>query len=396
MRIALCLEYPIALRGGVSVLVETLVRELVLRGHEIVLVSNDTPASLRECAISDLIQRHFFWPARKPTRMQARQLAQQLKSAGVEVAHFQVGGVFGFGNRIPFCSPAYFADRQGIPCVNTSHSVVHWLDGFCGPKKPLWFKLLLLPVAWLGKLHQMQHVRTEIAVSNHDYEKLRRWYAPLRSRLQLIYHSRLDGAELAIPEVARENVILNVGHVARRKGQAVLAEAFAEIGGRHPTWRLEFAGKDLDGITVERIQQLQAQPPSGQRILLLGERTDATALMRRSAIYAQPSLEEALGLALQEAMACGCAVVGSRVGGIPELIKTKDVGLLVEPASVPELAGALEVLMDDAAKRQQLGQAAARFIRTSGMTAESMVSRHLEIYESICVRDGARNGRGVS
>jgi len=51
MKIALCLQYPLGLRGGVSVLVETLLREFAARGHQIVLVSSDREDNLRELRI---------------------------------------------------------------------------------------------------------------------------------------------------------------------------------------------------------------------------------------------------------------------------------------------------------------------------------------------------------
>jgi glycosyltransferase involved in cell wall biosynthesis len=383
MKLALCLEYPIGLRGGVSVLVETLLEELVRRRHEVVLVSNDPPGSLEASDIGRRIQKHIFWDASNPTRAQARQLAGQLADAGVELAHFHLGGNFGFGNRSPFRCPISAVHRRGIPCVTTAHLVVGLLDGYCGPRKPLWFKLLLLPMAWCGKMHQLLHVRAEITVSRHDHQMQCRWYAPIRRRLVQIYHSRLRESDLAGPDIRREKVILNVGHLAPRKGQAVLAEAFAEIAGRYLDWRLELAGKDLDGETTARIRQLTQAHHLENRIVFLGERTEVLSLMRRAAIYVQPSFEEALGLALQEAMACGCAVVGSRVGGIPELIADEKLGLLVEAGNVSQLAAALEKLMANAGQREILGRAAAAFIRDSDMTIEAMVKRHLNLYKKI-------------
>jgi len=105
--------------------------------------------------------------------------------------------------------------------------------------------------------------------------------------------------------------------------------------------------------------------------------------MRRAAIYVQPSFWEALGLALQEAMFCGCACIGSRAGGIPELIRENETGLLFEPGNSAQLAGALEQLIANEKRREQLGLAAARSILELGMTAKAMAQRLLELYESI-------------
>ena len=387
MKIALCLEYPIALRGGVSVLVETLLEEFCRRGHEIVLVSNDPPGSLRGSKIGSLIHKHFAWESIKPTRAQSRQLAGELADAGVELAHFHLGGIFAFGNRFPFRSPIYFLNRLGVPCISTVHLVIGLFEGYCGPQKPFWFKTFMLPLVWWGKIQQLCNVRCEIAVSRHDLEKMQRWYWPLRRRYVQIYHSRLRNEPEHFENPKRKPVILNVGHLALRKGQLVLAEAFAQIADRFPDWTLQLAGHDEDGIVTEKIIQLARDKRLEDRIQLLGRRDDAIELMRRAAIYVQPSFWEALGLALQEAMSCGCACIGSRVGGIPELIKENKTGLLFEPGDVGQLSRALEQLMGDANQREIFGRASVTFIRDRDMTVEDMVRRHLDLYKKILQPD---------
>lgn len=381
MRIALCLEYPIALRGGVSVLVETLLEDFVRRGHQVILVSDDAPETLRGSAAGKLVTEHFQWNRRKPSAAAAKILARQLADARVELAHFHSGGNYGWGNRFPFRCPIYFLDRLGIPCVSTVHLVVGIWEGYCGPQKPAWFKTLMFPLAWCGKMQQLRHTRREIAVSQHDLKKLQSWYRPLRNRFTQIYHSRLCGEPPVSQE--RDPVILNVGHLAWRKGQLVLARAFAQIAARHPQWSLQLAGEDYDGETGRQILQLARDCRLEGRIQLMGERTDAAVLMSRAAIYVQPSFWEALGLALQEAMFCGCACIGSRAGGIPELVEDGKTGLLFDPGNVAQLAQALEQLIQHADRRGIYGQAAAASIHERGMTAEQMVQRHLHLYETI-------------
>jgi glycosyltransferase involved in cell wall biosynthesis len=181
----------------------------------------------------------------------------------------------------------------------------------------------------------------------------------------------------------RGPVILNAGHIAWRKGQVVLAEAFAQIAPRHPGWILQLAGFDSDGVSAQQIRRLTKERGLEGRIFLLGERTDTFDLMSGAAIYVQPSFWEALGLALQEAMFAGCACVGSRAGGIPELIQENKTGLLFEPGNVAQLAASLESLIADEARRENFGRAAAASIQERGMTAEQMVENHLRLYESI-------------
>ena len=87
-------------------------------------------------------------------------------------------------------------------------------------------------------------------------------------------------------------------------------------------------------------------------------------------------------MALLEAMACGCAPVASRVGGVPEVIEDERSGLLVDPAKPAQLATALERLVRDPALRERLGRAARRRIEQS-FSLEGTVRRHEELYSSL-------------
>lgn len=377
MRIALCLEFPIDHHGGTEVLVSELVKGLS-QEHQIILVSPD--ASLERSAIAPFVTQHISFEPRWNSRAKAEALAETIAHAKPDIAHFHFGGSYGWGNRFPFRCPLYFLQRKNIPCLSTVHLAVSILDGYCGPQKPLWFKWLMLPLAWCGKLQQLQSVRYEIAVSQHDFEKLRRWYWPFQKRYTQIYHSRLK--ELPTPPAPnRAPLILNVGHIAWRKGQHVLVEAFARIAQRHPEWILQLAGSYTEE-SISPLRRLIGQHHLENRVFLLGARSDALDLMQGAAIYVQPSFWEALGLALQEALFTGCACIGSRAGGIPELIQHERTGLLYEPGNVEQLAQALEQLMNNPARREELGRNAATSVRERGMTAERMIQRHLELYQT--------------
>ncbi|MEQ1861090.1 MAG: glycosyltransferase family 4 protein [Chthoniobacteraceae bacterium] len=379
--LALCLEYPLAMRGGVSVLVETLIAGLADE-FRIVLVSPDDARDLAEHPVASLVARHLDWNPGEVSTATSRALVERLVAEGCDLAHFHLGGVFGWGIRFPGQSPFGFAAKAGIAVCSTVHLTVSLLDGFCGPQKPLWFKLALLPVAWLGKLGALRHARAEIAVSRFDEARLRRWYAPLAGRFRQIYHSRLSlGTES--PTAARSTTILNVGHLAHRKGQHVLVDAFARIATRHPQWQLQLVGPHDDAASVERVRAMIERAGLRARVQLSGSRDDAIELMRTAGIYVQPSLEEALGRALQEALFEGCPAIGSDAGGIPELIADGDNGLLVPKGDAGALADALDRLITDAELRARLGARARPSIVERGMLADAMVARHRELYREI-------------
>lgn len=380
-KIAYCLEYPIAQAGGVSVLVRMLMRELAA-SSQIILVSPDTPEGLGDARLGHAIQQHIPWSPADASRATARALAEAMLRSGVDLAHFHFGGNFAWSNRFPARCPIPALARGGVPVVTTIHMAVGLLHGYCGPLKPLWFKLGFLPVAWLGKMRVLRHIRREITVSRQDLDRLRCWYWPLRGRFQHIYHSRLKTPDATNDAPAREPLILGVGHLALRKGPAVLAEAFAKIAARHPTWKLLLAGHAAEESCCQQIERAAQRVAAGQ-IQMLGQRDDTEQLMQRAAIYVQPSFHEGLPLALQEALYHGCACVATRIAGNTELVQDEENGLLVPPGDADALAGALERLIGDAALREQLSARGRAGVLAQGMTLPQMVEKHRALYAAL-------------
>ena len=92
---------------------------------------------------------------------------------------------------------------------------------------------------------------------------------------------------------------------------------------------------------------------------------------------------ESFCLSILEAMCFGCPSVSTRVGGIPEVVKDKQSGLLIPFGDVAALAGALEGLIDDEARRSALGRAAQARARER-FSAEVIVPRYEALYRRLC------------
>jgi len=80
-------------------------------------------------------------------------------------------------------------------------------------------------------------------------------------------------------------------------------------------------------------------------------------LLTHATVFAIPSIYEPLGIVNLEAMACGTAVVGSRTGGIPEVVADGETGLLVPPGEPEPLAEALNALISDPDRAAAMGRA---------------------------------------
>jgi len=379
--IALCLEYPIHLKGGASVIVKTLLQGL-RDSYRLILVSPDTEESVGSLLFDGAIMKHIYWNPAGVTLRQSRKFADDLFSLGVDLAHFHCGGVFGWGNRRWWQSPIIYSAHRGIPCVFSSHLVVPILNGYRSSLRPKWLKMGLLPLAWSSKVITVLSEKAEILDSRQNYEMMKRWYWPVRSKFKYIYHSRLKNNSYCYVDKPREKVILCVGHIAMRKGQHILAEAFAQIADRYPEWSLVLAGPDIDSVCLLKVREI-IDRYSIKNIKHLGEYEHPEDLMKKAAIYVQPSIHESYGLALQEALFYGCACIGSYVEGIPELIEDEVNGLLVKAEEIEELSNALEGLIQKKDLRNRLSAQAHESIIKKKLSAENMIKQHTELYESI-------------
>jgi glycosyltransferase involved in cell wall biosynthesis len=119
---------------------------------------------------------------------------------------------------------------------------------------------------------------------------------------------------------------------------------------------------------------------------------EVTEWLRAMDIFVLPSLSEALSNALMEAMACGCPVVASNVGGNPELVRNGETGLLFKPGDVERLAVALQVLVENQSLRERLADAGAKFVQER-FSIRASAERMGEIYEQLLRSRGVTQPR---
>lgn len=153
-----------------------------------------------------------------------------------------------------------------------------------------------------------------------------------------------------------------VGAVARlepEKGHRYLLMAWPEIARALPDARLLLVGEGSLGAVL-RAQASSLAAPAREHVVFAGGQTDVVALTQALDLAVLPSLREAQGIALLEAMAARVPVVASAVGGIPETIWDWRDGLLVPPADPDALAAAVIRVSRDAGMRRSLSAAGRR------------------------------------
>ncbi|HTO10738.1 MAG TPA: glycosyltransferase, partial [Candidatus Binatia bacterium] len=129
----------------------------------------------------------------------------------------------------------------------------------------------------------------------------------------------------------------------------------------------------------------QVPVPAAPWLRRLGrlDNLDVLALHAAADVVVVPSvIPDALSRVVLEAMAAGRPVIGTRVGGTPELIEDGESGLLVPRADPAALAAAIERLLDDPALAARLGEAARRRVETR-FAPEASVDRLLALYAAV-------------
>ncbi|HMN13912.1 MAG TPA: glycosyltransferase family 4 protein [Bellilinea sp.] len=244
----------------------------------------------------------------------------------------------------PVC-PVYTRLRDGKPCSEC-------LDGD--------FRNVLRHRCADGSLGKSALLYAEAMIQRllGNYEKVDRFIAPSRFMAESIVH-RIPAERITLlyngidienyPDTSQDGgYVLFLGRLSHEKGVEVLLRAHSASDG---SWPLIVAG---DGPLLE---DLRAKYPCATfEGHLTGDKFRKT--LGGAAVVVVPSeWYENCPMSVLEAMACGKPVVGSRIGGIPELITDNETGLLFEAGNASELGACIGRLMDDATLRRRMGQA---------------------------------------
>jgi len=198
----------------------------------------------------------------------------------------------------------------------------------------------------------------------------------------------LDPAIFHPPDGARHPAAgdgLVVGVVAAlrpEKSIETLIEAFAGL--RETSHSLVIVG---DGPCKDALVALAARLGVLERTTFTATTIDVASWYRRIDVFVLPSVSESFSNSLMEAMASGCVVLASNVGGNPELVKHGENGMLFPAGDVAGLTSRLEAVLGDAALRSRLAAAGVRTIE-EGYTRQRSAQRFGELYEQLLVDGG--------
>ena len=207
--------------------------------------------------------------------------------------------------------------------------------------------------------------------------------------------------------VSRAPRLLFVGRVSPEKGVHVLLEAFQRVVALYPEAQLDIVGA-ISPLPREFLVALSDNGPAAglaafyqedyllalqrlvperaaKQVRFIGAvpHEQIAAYYYDADVLINPSLSEAFGMSLIEAMASECPVVASRIGGMPDIVTHGTTGLLVEPGNAAALTDALLSLLGNATLRRSLGQAGRQ--RACSLFSWEEIGRTMRYYyQQLC------------
>jgi alpha-maltose-1-phosphate synthase len=350
LRVALLTrEYPPEVYGGAGVHVEYLARELA----PLVDLTVHCQGAERPGAVA-----HQAWDrlagANQALQTISADLSMTAAVTGAELVHSHTW----YANLAGFLA----ARLYGIPHVVTTHSLE--------PLRPWKAEQLgggYALSSWCERT-AVESASAVIAVSAGMREDVLAAYPAVPASRVRVIGNGIDTVEYS-PDPAtdvlerfgvdpRRPSVVFVGRVTRQKGLPVLLRAAA---GLDRSAQLVICAGQADtpelGAEVEQLaRELRAGRAGVIWISGMLAKREVIQLLTHATVFACPSLYEPLGIVNLEAMACGTAVVGSRVGGIPEVVADGKTGLLVPPADPGALADAMNVLVADQGLAAEMGR----------------------------------------
>ena len=176
---------------------------------------------------------------------------------------------------------------------------------------------------------------------------------------------------------AGERVLMHISNMRPVKRLLDVVQVFARVNAKLPA-RLVLVGDGPDKDTAEReVEKLGLTP----RTRFLGKVEDVAEVLRWADLYLLPSQSESFGLSALEALATGVPVIGTRVGGLPEVVEDGVNGVLAAVGDVDAMAAGAIRLLSDTERYRAASESARR--RAGDFATPKIVPLYEEVYAKV-------------
>jgi len=213
--------------------------------------------------------------------------------------------------------------------------------------------------------------------SNYILEEVCKMFPWVRSKVTVIGNGiNLDEYVDAKPYLSTQTYVLSLGRLVHKKGIDILLRAWSKI---KTDVSLIIAG---DGEERQNLENLSKSLNLTNKVTFLGKVDHPTALslFAGAEFFVLPSRIEPFGIVLLEAMASNCPIIASATGGIVDLVKDGQTGILFRSEDEADLTSKLQFMLDDIASLKNLTENATGVVKDYSW--QSVARKYLEIYNS--------------
>ncbi|MCI0661109.1 MAG: glycosyltransferase family 4 protein [Acidobacteria bacterium] len=354
--------------GGGERHVIGLTKSLIKRGHEVQLVVRRA-SPLRAALDSQPVQWHEFGLRNALDLISARQIAGVIRSEKIDVLHTHLGRDY------IFCGMAARMTRPIRFFITRHHYNPIKSNPFSG---------------WV-----FSEARALIAVSESVREQLVTAFPSLINRMVVIpnwidtrikwYPSREEARKKL--GITRRMAVAMIGQITPLKRQDVFIRAAAHLIKERNITDVDFliigAPGEKDRAYMEELHRMVNQAGIGANFRFTGYIEELPPHLVALDVVAVVSENEAFSLTLVEAMAAGCAVIATRVGGMAEIVEHGVTGLFVERDDLRALIDTLSKFLADQSLRERVGNAARENV-IKRFDRESVIDRIERLYIDGC------------
>jgi glycosyltransferase involved in cell wall biosynthesis len=362
--------------GGLGVYVHNLSKEMIKRGHQVVVVTRGSWKGLKADRLDGInvyrVPYIHVYPLLVPThRIFQNRIFNELRS-DLDLVHVHQ----------PFSPPI----DTTLPMIVTLHTWVGpgsiELQTFYSGRRipgPLFSLMRSYVKATVGRMLERADCVTTVSKALVNELHGLRGIDPASIK---VLGNGVD-AEAFEPRKAKPNekIVLYTGRLAYNKGLVELVEAARHVLRKYPEVSFVLTGR---GPIESELRGMIAKMNMSNNFRLVGfvERARLIELYQNATVYVFPSYYEGLPTSVLEAMACGTPVVASAIDGIPEVVIDGKNGFIVPVKNPKAIASVIVRLLEDEELRERIGQAARQTIQEH-FTWEEVANRTLKCYTDL-------------
>ena len=367
--------------GGSGIIATELGKTLASRGHEVHILSSDTPFRL-----SDYQPGLTFHRVETPSYPLFREPQYLLSLANkiVQVARNEQLDIIHAHYAVPHATAAYLA-RQillatppgPVPKVITT---LHGTDITLLGSDRSYSETVAFCIQ---QSNGVTAVSESLKADTYRELAITKEICVIPNFLDCTVHHRISAGPLrerVIGDPAAK-VVIHVSNFRPVKRVTAAVEVFARVS-RQVSAHLLMVG---DGPDLDQAVRLARSLGLEERVHFLGEQDQVRQLLSIADAFLLPSAQESFGLAALEAMACEVPVVASRVGGLPEVIQHGETGFLHAPDDLDGMAASTVALLTDEALHARIADTARRTVRAK-FCDQKIVPLYEKYYEDVLAR----------